>query len=273
MYSFSQLSLRGQCPRKYQYRYIDKLKPSKKELTADLLLGTVVHKTLEKLYQSIIQGSIRDKKRSIDFLERYRNTKIEESQGKWFPVVTKWNNKTIASYLERWKTYISQYYDKHSPFTDIKIFDIELRLDFYIGDWTSENKKLVGYIDRLDKSNNTYTIIDYKTNTKLPNPTQNPHQDQLILYAHWVQQKYWKPTDKFIIQLEYLHFQTQQQWEITDIEINKINTKYSQFIDQIENSRFLLNMWDETAFPICENSFCKYCEYIDICPLQKFNKN
>jgi ATP-dependent helicase/DNAse subunit B len=52
MYSFSQLQLFAQCPRKYQFRYIDKIE-KEFESSADLILGNAVHTALEHLYNQV----------------------------------------------------------------------------------------------------------------------------------------------------------------------------------------------------------------------------
>ncbi|HCB51509.1 TPA: hypothetical protein DEP21_02950 [Patescibacteria group bacterium] len=38
-------------------------------------------------------------------------------------------------------------------------------------------------------------------------------------------------------------------------------------ISEIEDKRFHYNMGDSKVFPPQENSYCKYCEYMSICPL------
>jgi len=52
VYSFSQINLFQQCPRKYQYKYIDKIQ-KEFESSPDLILGQAVHGTLERLYNQI----------------------------------------------------------------------------------------------------------------------------------------------------------------------------------------------------------------------------
>jgi ATP-dependent helicase/DNAse subunit B len=53
VYSFSQLQLFQQCPRKYQYKYVDQIKEKEFESSPDLILGHSVHKALENLYNNI----------------------------------------------------------------------------------------------------------------------------------------------------------------------------------------------------------------------------
>ena len=52
VYSFSQINLYEQCPKKYQYRYLDGLE-REFETSPDLILWTSVHGALERLYQQV----------------------------------------------------------------------------------------------------------------------------------------------------------------------------------------------------------------------------
>jgi ATP-dependent helicase/DNAse subunit B len=52
-FSFSQVSSYLQCPRKYQFHYLNQLKAKEFETSYELLLGSLVHQTLEWLYQQI----------------------------------------------------------------------------------------------------------------------------------------------------------------------------------------------------------------------------
>ena len=53
IYSHSKLSCYEQCPRKYKFRYIDKIKKEIEE-SIECFLGKRVHKTLKKLYQDLM---------------------------------------------------------------------------------------------------------------------------------------------------------------------------------------------------------------------------
>jgi len=53
IYSFSQTQTFLQCPRKYQYKYVDKIQENEFESSPDLILGHSVHAALERLYNQI----------------------------------------------------------------------------------------------------------------------------------------------------------------------------------------------------------------------------
>jgi hypothetical protein len=78
VYSFSQLGLYQQCPKKYQFRYLDGLEKSF-ETTPDLLLGTSVHSSLERFYQQL---NIYKKPQKSDLIERFdiqRSSSLQEN--------------------------------------------------------------------------------------------------------------------------------------------------------------------------------------------------
>ena len=52
-YSVSQIQVYLQCPLKYRYRYIDKIPTPEFVETTDTLLWTLVHESLQNLYNNI----------------------------------------------------------------------------------------------------------------------------------------------------------------------------------------------------------------------------
>jgi len=52
IYSYSRLKCFEQCPLKYKFRYIDKVRTEVKE-SVELFIGKRVHETLKKLYQDL----------------------------------------------------------------------------------------------------------------------------------------------------------------------------------------------------------------------------
>ena len=56
IYSHSKLETFEQCPQKYKFKYIDKIKIKEKPIEA--FLGSVVHITLDWLYQQVKQKKL-----------------------------------------------------------------------------------------------------------------------------------------------------------------------------------------------------------------------
>ena len=264
VYSFSQINLYNQCPKKYQFRYIDWLE-REFETSPDLILWTSVHGALEWLYQQI---SIMNMPIKADVLWKFHqlwNDSIAEAGEK---LIYKWDQHE-DDYLRRWEKYLESYYDKYAPFKDTIVVATESMMNFTLdNDPNSDNKQFRWIIDRLDKdAEGNFIINDYKTNKKLPPEGDDEYREQLILYAHGVQQKYWKYLKNIKARILYLHFDITDEWEISQESIDNVVAKYTWDINKIESSRFDYNMWVKNAFPTNQNPYCKYCEYQNVCPL------
>lgn len=265
VYSFSQINLYQQCPRKYQYRYLDQLE-REFETTPDLILWTSVHGALEWLYQQVNIFNIPIK---ADLLGKFHKL--------WQNTVADAGDKLLYKgeqheddYLRRGEKYLETYYQKYAPFKGSKIIATELMMNFDLQNKESWwEQKFRWIIDRLDKEEDSFVINDYKTNKNLPPEEKEEYREQLTLYALGVQQKYGKYFQKLKARLHYLHFDLTDEREITDKILAPILEKYRQMINEIEKSRFDHNMGLENAFPTKQNSYCKYCEYQQLCPLWK----
>lgn len=263
VYSFSQLGLYQQCPKKYQFRYLEGLEKSF-ETTPDLLLGTSVHSSLERFYQQL---NIYKKPQKSDLVEYFDIQRSKSLQENWEKIVMKWD-QTLDDYQRRGQHYLSDYYDLHTPFEDIKIVGTELLLHFTLEDWPNA-PKFRGIVDRLDKDWENFIINDYKTNKNLPPEQKDEYREQLTLYAQGIRQKYGKYFKNIKARLHYLHFWLVDEREITNENLDPILQKYKNLISEIETARFDHNMGVENAFPTNQNPYCKYCEYQMLCPLWK----
>lgn len=258
VYSFSQIKLYKQCPLAYKYRYIDKLRLDKQEKTADLLLWTIVHSVLEKIYKDVNDLKNLDKKHYLDYYKELWEKEINS----WDEINIKWDNK-IEDYINRWNYYIDNYFDKHYPFNEVKVVSIEQIIHFSL--W--ENIKFRWIIDRLDKVWDDFIINDYKTNKNLPTQDKDDYIDQLTLYWLGIKQKYDRYFKNIYWKLYFLHFDIVDEFLIDDAAIDKVVEKYSSTISEIENSRFNHNMWIKDVFLPNETPWCRFCEFKSLCPL------
>jgi len=194
IYSHSKLSSFEQCPLKYKYRYIDKIKVEVED-TIESFLGSRVHDTLEWLYKT---------KKEKDFIP-----KIEE----------------IINYFEKGKKLIKDYYEKNYPFEEETIA-LEERV--YLDLDENNNYKIQGFIDRLayNKENQEYEIHDYKT-TKSMKAEEELHEDrQLALYALALKQKY-KDAKTVALIWHFLNFNRDFRIYQTQEKLEKIKKEIS----------------------------------------------
>lgn len=267
VYSFSQTNLFEQCPRKYQYKYIDKIQ-KEFESSPDLILGQSVHGALERLYNQINVFKIPEEDEVLEKFKVLRDSEFEKLKNDNKEIKIKWD-QTLQDYLRRGNEYIKNYYQKFYPFEGVKIVSTEDSMIFSL----DENKKFRGIIDRLDKQwQDTFVINDYKTNKNLPTQDKEHYFEQLSLYAIGISQKYAKYYKTIKARLFYLHFDIIDEREVTDEIMDRVKNKYIGIVDQIENKKFAYNMWDKKSFECKENGLCKYCEYMSICPLRAHMK-
>lgn len=261
IYSFSQTQTFLQCPRKYQYKYVDKIQEKEFESSPDLILGHSVHAALERLYNQINVFKIPSKDELLAKFKEQRDTEIAEAT-KEKELQLKWE-QTLEDYIRRGIHYLANYYDKYSPFENISVVATEASIVFELDDQT----KFRGFIDRLDKEWENFVINDYKTNKNLPPESKEEYREQLTLYGLGVQQNYAKYFGKLKARLHYLHFDVMDEWEITDELLATVTKKYVDTIKDIEAKKFAYNMGDRKCFEPKENTFCRYCEYYSLCPL------
>ena len=81
-YSVSQIQVYVQCPLKYRYRYIDKIPTPEFIETTDTLLWTLVHESLQNLYNNINIFKIPTKEKFIADYYNLRTKKRERSTRK-----------------------------------------------------------------------------------------------------------------------------------------------------------------------------------------------
>ncbi len=268
VYSFSQLQVFQQCPRKYQYKYVDQIKEKEFESSPDLILGHSVHKVLENLYNNVNVFKIPNLEEVLEDFHTIRNQEIVEAT-KEKPLQIK-GQQTLEDYIRRGEHYVNAYYKKYAPFAGVQVIATESNVNFQLD--TNGQQQFRGVIDRIDKEGDTFVINDYKTNKNLPPEQKQEYTEQLTLYGLALQQKYGKYFKQIKARLHYLHFDITDEREVTEDVLATVVQKYSSIIEKVEHKKFAYNMGDKRAFEPIQNEYCKYCEYMSICPLRAHMK-
>ncbi|EKD56594.1 MAG: hypothetical protein ACD_58C00139G0004 [uncultured bacterium] len=181
--SYSALSSFNQCPLKYKWQYIDRIKVP---TTPDLFFGSLVHSVLEFALKS---GQIQPLEKSLEYYKRNWKSDVYVScpsshselvsESNEIPNQVRDDNKNIE--LESYNAgieMIKNFYLSHQP-DQVTILSTEKFFEIY---W--KEHKIVGKIDRIDKlPTGEIEIIDYKTNKKLPCDDDFIYDYQLPLYA------------------------------------------------------------------------------------------
>ena len=262
-YSVSQIQVYLQCPLKYRYRYIDKIPTPEFVETTDTLLWTLVHESLQNLYNNINIFKTPTKEEFIADYYNLRTKKEKETTGNWWEILNHHADLTIDDFKRRGEFYLSRYYDKHSPFKDLQVISTEKQISFQLDEWIN----FLWFIDRLDKVWDTFIINDYKTNKNLPTEEKDQYIEQLTLYWLWIQQKYAKYFKNLEAKLYFLHFDIEDERDITPEKLNEIRNKYVNIIREIEQNKVQYAMWCKKTFETNQSPLCAWCDFQSICPL------
>jgi putative RecB family exonuclease len=249
IYSHSRLSTFEECPKKFQFKYIYKIKPPI-EKTMETHLGKVVHETLEWLYLEI-----KNKKYvpSLDDVLIYYGKKWEKNWDDGIKNIKK--QYTRKDYYNLGIQYLLNYYMKYRPFGNDTL-DVEKRIFI---DLDKEGKyKVQGYIDRLvyNKKTGEYEIHDYKTSIRLPKLEDIENDRQLALYSIAIRENFGKDK-KIKLIWHYLAYNREIKSKRTDDQLEKLKEDTYNLIKTIETTK---------NFPIQISRLCDWCEYKPICP-------
>jgi ATP-dependent helicase/DNAse subunit B len=132
-----------------------------------------------------------------------------------------------------------------------------------------DNKHIItGIIDRIDKTNDGYEIIDYKTTRKLPSQEKVDNDLQLSIYLAAFLRRYPKEIEnleKIKVSLYYLK--------------HGVKLSSQRTLDQVKQSEEfvidLVNQIGESKFEPTVSGLCDWCGYQNICPMwsHKFKKS
>lgn len=171
-YSFSQLHTFDRCPLEYVRLYIDK---QSEPLNPRMILGLVIHKTLERFHQQQCEQALPQQGTLFDIAQKTSLPTLHQL------LTTSWHSydhllspdekrDMQARAINIITTYINQGFHKTVPHA------VEQSWRYQIDEQTA----LRGRIDRIDKINDKYIVIDYKTGRQSSAKRDNW---QLALYA------------------------------------------------------------------------------------------
>jgi len=237
VYSVSQLKTYESCPRKYMYSYVYKIPTSSKHFFD---FGTSVHSVLENLLP-LFENNSKENLYSIGISDLHK----------------KWISKGYENTIQE-KEYFQKGIDAIKFFIDREFEirmnrkNIALEKEFLIN---VENKKILGFIDRIDKlDTGEYEIIDYKTSNSMENISSLSDNLQLYVYSLALKELYNTYPKK--MGLWYLIHDKIMQIEFDIEKTVKIKKKIKELIEGIESNKFSHNA-----------SFfnCTYCDFSNIC--------
>lgn len=143
--SYSALSTYQTCPLKYKFQYVDKIKTPKSK---EAVFGTLIHSTLNFVHTPGILSPALEQ--ALDHFSKNWNSDVFESE-----------QEERAAFSQGVEI-IKRYY-KDNDIAKVNIVALESPFQIKLGEHI-----VSGIIDRVDRTEDGYEIIDYKTAKKMP---------------------------------------------------------------------------------------------------------
>lgn len=250
IYSPTQISTFETCPRRYKFRYIDRIDTGVE--TVEAFMGKRVHEALEKLYRDLIYS----KENSLEELLKFYEERWRSLWHEGILVVKDGYNK--ENYFKTGRKCIEDYYRRYHPFDQGRTIGLELRVKIPITIDGSPYCSMVGVIDRLVYcGDGIYEIHDYKTSTTFPDMARIDQDRQLPLYQLAVEEM-WRDVKEVRLVWHYLTFDKEISTSRTREGLEALKEEILEIIHSIE---------EEKDFHPVENPTCNWCEYRSLCPL------
>ncbi|HLY63497.1 MAG TPA: PD-(D/E)XK nuclease family protein [Terriglobia bacterium] len=251
LYSHSQLETFQNCPLKYKYRYIDKIrKPDEPSIEA--FVGSCVHSIFQKLYDDL---QLRKLNALEELLAHYRFL-WERAYKPTIKIVR--DDLTAGNYFKYGEQCIRNYYMRYIPFDQSQTLGTESHVVFSLD--TSGNHRFQGYIDRLSRrKDGTYEIHDYKTGRYLPSQQEADSERQLALYQVGLTSR-WPDVERVDLIWHYVGLNSTLRSKRTPEQLRDLKDITIAQIDCIEGT---------TEFVPVKSNLCNWCEYRPQCPLWK----
>ena len=247
--SYSALDTYQNCSLKYKFQNIDKIKEPKSK---EAVFGTLMHSTMKFIHApSLLPPKLEE---ALDFFSKNWNADVFE------------NELEERSAFSQGVAMIQDYYKKNN-IADFNIVDLESRFAIEIdlvksSDNHGSRHIASGIIDRIDKTEDGYEIIDYKTTKKMPSQEKVDNDLQLSVYLNAFLSRYPKEIknlDKITVSLYYLKHGVKLSSTRTLEQLKNADKLFLEVIAAIEEGKF-----EPNVTPLCD-----WCGYQKICPMWK----
>lgn len=249
-YSHSRLSSFEKCRLQYRYRYIDRIRREFQGVEA--FLGNRVHEVLERLYRDLQM----ERTPTLEELTALYHRNWEKLYSDKIRIVR--SEYTAEHYRKVGERCIADFYRMYHPFRDGVTLGLEEKVAIPLDG--AGRYRIEGYVDRIVRVEpGVYEVHDYKTGNSLPSAEDLRNDRQLPLYQLGVQQKFPDARDVRLV-WHYLVFNQELRSARSPDALESLKVRTVELIRRIEGTQ---------DFPPTESALCRWCEYLDICPLWK----
>ncbi len=260
--SYSAISTYLQCPQKFKFQEIDRIRAPK---SREALFGTLVHSALQFMFKSDPLFPTVDE--VINFYrEHWPPAETWQLESQHDPLKRSWTTEDEKIYFEEGIKILRKFYEKNPPW-NFSVLALESKFEVTLADEnTGEVHVLSGKIDRIDKTgDHAYEIIDYKTARRMPSQ-ENVNKDlQLALYSLGLQRR-WPHVDADSIALT-LYFVKHGEKLTTSASVEKTEATKKEILKRI--SEIQKRLTEGKPFEPMPGPLCDWCSYRPICPAWK----
>lgn len=244
--SYSALNTFLTCPLKYKFQVIDKIKTPQ---SPEQAFGSLIHRTL-KFSRTPSTKGYPNQEEIINFFSQNWNQEVfqkEEVDRGFFEDGIRILNSHLKNLTED---------DKK------KTIALEHRFIVKVGDHT-----LGGAIDRIDRKEGGFEIIDYKTNRKIPPQKEIDNDLQLSIYlrafiTEWPSLfERINDASKINLSLEFLRHGLRMTTTRTLDDLKKIDANILEIIEQVQEAT------QKNQFEPRLSALCDWCDAQKLCPL------
>lgn len=247
--SHSAMETFKQCPYKYKLNQIDKIPEPKSE---ESVFGSYLHYILQWFFENNY-----NKISLKDLLSYYE---------KHWPEIKYFDNKTQKEkpmsnfFFEEGIMMLKNFYQKNGH-KDVTIISLEAPFEISLTDQNDQIHIVSGIIDRIQKTDTRYEVMDYKTGKRLPTQTKVDQNNQLSIYALAFLDKWPDIKIKDLdLSLYFLKFGEILKTKRTREELEETKDKILKIIKDIQK---------EKSFCPKPTVLCGWCGYKNICPVFK----
>lgn len=254
------MELYEKCPQAFWHRYIAKTDIGEQRAPSYMRVGRAVHAALQAAAETVkVEGTAWDSDRVRLVAEMALNSAwssehLPETGGLFHQAMETLHGALMDSKVAAPRVAAPEIDAAEVPVSFPRVVGIEHQLL----DVTDDGTTFVGYIDRLDQTDDeSVTIVDYKVSTKVITPEEVQSSSQMNLYDHFVRREFpWVRR----VRLAHYYVPVRELVETDDDPELVIDTlaRFEAFAEDVET---------ETEWKPRPGDACASCVYARHCPV------
>ncbi len=260
--SYSAIETYLQCPQKYKFQEIDRIRVPK---SREAMVGTLIHDTLKFMFTRDPLFPTLDEVVAY-FRSHWPRREAFDVELRHNSLARPWTDEDETIYFEDGVRMIKRFYEKNAPW-NYSVLGLESHFEILLADPRSgQTHILAGKIDRIDKrADGTYEIIDYKTAKRLPSQDEVNKNLQLALYSLGVQKR-WphiRPED-IALSLYFLKHGEKLSTAASETATEEVKMRILKTVAEIQERVHAGKSFEPMPGPLCN-----WCGYKPMCPAWK----